>query len=257
MARFLTQATFGPTSSLLAQVQKKKGVPKFLDQQFRLGPTLTLPRVDQAIASLPSGTGPSNAQFQEAWWHTIVTAPDQLRQRVAFALSQIMVVSANGNGMHQHPEAMATYWDLLARDAFGNFRQLLEDVTLNPAMGDFLDMLHNDKPNPKRNTEPNENYGREVMQLFTIGLDRLNPDGSLQLDGNGQPIPTYDQEAVEGYSHVFTGWYWAQAGTPTWNYVSAKLSPADDGVSRASRHRSKGTSRRRYFARRSKPGRRP
>ena len=130
-----------------------------------------------------------------------------------------MVVSANGNEMHSHPEAMATYWDLLVRDAFGNFRQLLEDVTLNPAMGDFLDMVHNDKPNPRRNTEPNENYAREVMQLFTIGLYQLNPDGSLKLDGNGQPIPTYDQDAVEGYSHVFTGWSWAQAATPTWNYV--------------------------------------
>ena len=217
-ARFLTQSTFGPTTSLLQQVEQI-GFANFLDQQFALGATATLPRVDQAVASLPAGTGPSNAQFQEAWWHTIVTAPDQLRQRVAFALSQIMVVSANGNSMRQHPEAMAAYWDLLARDAFGNFRKLLEDVTLNPAMGDFLDMAHNDKPNPRKNTEPNENYGREVMQLFTIGLYRLNPDGSLQLDGNGQPIPTYDQDVVEGYSHVFTGWSWAQTGTPTWNYV--------------------------------------
>ncbi len=130
-----------------------------------------------------------------------------------------MVISANGNSMFQHPEAMATYWDVLSQDAFGNFRQLLQDVTLNPGMGDYLDMVHNDKPNPQKNTEPNENYAREIMQLFTIGLYKLNQDGSQQLDSNGQPIPTYDQDVVEGYAHVFTGWYWYQTGTPTWNFA--------------------------------------
>ncbi len=220
-ARFLNQCTFGPTSALLAQVQQKNGYENFLAQQFSLPPTLVMPRVDQAIAALPADTGPSYPLFSEAWWYTIVNAPDQLRQRVAFALSEIMVVSAQNSGMYEHPEAMATYWDTLASDAFGNFRQLLEDVTLNPAMGDFLDMVHNDKPNPKRNTEPNENYAREIMQLFTIGLWKLNPDGTQQLDRSRQPIPTYDQDVVEGYAHVFTGWYWAQSGTPTWNYVPA------------------------------------
>jgi uncharacterized protein (DUF1800 family) len=217
-ARFLNQSTFGPTNALLAQVQRN-GLTNFLNQQFNTPATPVLPRVDAAIAALPAGTNPSNPQFQEAWWYTIVNGPDQLRQRVAFAFSEIMVVSANGNSMYEHPEAMATYWDLLARDAFGNFRQLLEDVTLNPAMGDYLDMVHNDKPNPRRNTEPNENYAREIMQLFTIGLYKLNPDGSQQLDSNGQPIPTYDQDVVEGYAHVFTGWYWYQTGTPTWSYA--------------------------------------
>jgi len=219
-ARFLTQSTFGATDSLISQVQQS-GFSNFLDQQFSTPATPTLPRVDAATAALPAGTDPSYPEFQEAWWFTIVNAPDQLRQRVAFALSEMMVVSANGSGMYQHPEAMATYWDLLANDAFGNFRQLLEDVTLNPAMGDFLDMVHNDKPNPARNTEPNENYAREIMQLFTIGLYLLNQDGSQFLDPNGQPIPTYDQDAVEGNAHVFTGWYWYQTGTPTWSYAPA------------------------------------
>lgn len=149
----------------------------------------------------------------------MVNGSDQLRQRVALALSEIMVISANGNSMFQHPEAMATYWDVLAQDAFGNFRQLLEDVTLNPGMGDYLDMVHNDKPNAQKNTEPNENYAREIMQLFTIGLYKLNQDGSQQLDNSGQPIPTYDQDVVEGYAHVFTGWYWYQTGTPSWNFA--------------------------------------
>ncbi len=218
-ARLLTQSTFGPTSPLIAQVQQI-GFTNFLNSQFSVPATRTGPRVDAAIAALPTGTDPSYSLFQEAWWYTVVKAPDQLRQRVALALSEIMVISANGNDMYQYPEALATYWDVLTQDAFGNFRQLLEDVTLNPGMGDFLDMVHNDKPNSHRNTEPNENYAREIMQLFTIGLYKLNQDGSQQLDGSGQPIPTYDQDVVEGYAHIFTGWYWYQTGTPTWSYVS-------------------------------------
>lgn len=216
-ARFLNQSTFGPTTALVTQLQQSNSFENFLAQQFALPPTPVLPRVDGAIGMLPTDQNPSNPIFQEAWWYTVVNAPDQLRQRVAFALSEIFVVSAQNSGMYEHPEAMATYWDMLARDAFGNFRQLLEDVTLNPAMGDYLDMVHNDKPNPRRNTEPNENYAREVMQLFTVGVWKLNPDGTRMLDLNRQPIPTYDQDVVEGYAHVFTGWYWAQNGTPTWN----------------------------------------
>lgn len=217
-ARLLTQSTFGPTPSLLAHVQLA-GPAAFLNEQFNAVTTLTLTRVDQAIAALPSGTGPTNSIFQEAWWNTVVTAPDQMRQRVAFALSEIFVASANGNDIYNYPDGVATYWDLLAKDAFGNFRQLLEDVTLNPVMGDYLDMNHNDKPNTSNNTEPNENYAREVMQLFTIGLYQLNPDGTRKLDGQNQPIPTYDQDVVEGFAHVFTGWYWAQSGTPHWSYA--------------------------------------
>ena len=217
-ARFLTQSTFGATTASITQVQQS-GFDGYVNQQFSTSATPTVPIADALVSILPAGTDPSYPQFQEAWWGTIVRAQDQLRQRVAFALSEIMVISANGNSMYQHPEAMATYWDVLTRDAFGNFRQLIEDVTLNPAMGDFLDMVHNDKPNPRRNTAPNENYAREVMQLFSIGLYKLNQDGSQQLDGTGQPIPTYDQDVVEGYAHVFTGWYWYQTGTPTWAYV--------------------------------------
>lgn len=217
-ARLLTQATFGPTTSLLSHVQVV-GLPTFLNEQFNTPATLTLPRVDAAIALLPEDESPSNSMFQEAWWRTVMTAPDQLRQRVAFALSEIFVASSLGNDITNYPDGVATYWDLLANDAFGNFRQLLEDVTLNPMMGDYLDMVHNDKPHPENNTEPNENYAREVMQLFTIGLYKLNPDGTRQLDGQNQPIPTYDQDVVEGFAHVFTGWYWAQTGQPHWSWA--------------------------------------
>ncbi len=218
-ARLLTQSTFGPTPSLLAHAQLV-GASAFLNEQFNTATTLTLTRVDQAIAVLPPNSGTANSIFQEAWWKTVVTAPDQIRQRVAFALSEIFVASANGNDIYNYPDGVATYWDLLAKDAFGNFRQLLEDVTLNPVMGDYLDMVHNDKPNPSNNTEPNENYAREVMQLFTIGLYQLNPDGTQKLDNQNQPISTYDQDVVEGFAHVFTGWYWAQSGTPHWSYAS-------------------------------------
>ncbi|MBV9658942.1 MAG: DUF1800 family protein [Verrucomicrobia bacterium] len=216
-ARFLTQATFGPNAALQAQVQRN-GFNAFLDAQFNLPLTLSTPGTDAAIAA--AGGTTSNSQFFNVWWKNAINAPDQLRQRVAFALTEIMVISQNSNGLTNTPIALSSYYDLLVRDAFGNFRQLLEDVTLNPTMGNYLDMEHNDKEDPTKGTAPNENYAREVMQLFTIGLNKLNPDGTLQLDSNNQPILSYDQDVVEGYAHVFTGWYYASA-TPSWNYTPA------------------------------------
>ena len=128
---------------------------------------------------------------------------DQLRQRVAFALSQIFVVS--GVEIYE-AYGMADYQNMLLNDAFANFRTLLQDVTLSPVMGHYLNMADNDKTNAALGTSPNENYGREVMQLFSIGLYELNPDGSQMLDSTGAPIPTYDQSVIEGFSSVFTGW---------------------------------------------------
>ncbi len=217
-ARFLTQATFGPTTASLQRVQSI-GLDAYLTEQFNTPASAALAYVDAEIPKLPAGTTPPNRLMLEAWWKNAITGPDQLRLRVAYALSQIFVVSANTAGLTQEPAGLATYLDLLAKDAFGNFRQLLEDVTLNPAMGQFLDMAHNDKPNPARGTAPNENYGREVLQLFSIGLYRLNPDGTLWLDSQGMPVSSYDQETVEGFSYAFTGWTWAQPGrTPLWDY---------------------------------------
>ncbi len=220
-ARFLTQATLGPTAAEIQRVQSI-GFDAWLNEQFNTPTTPELPYVDAAIAALPAGTKPPTSLMLEAWWKNAITAPDQLSQRVAFALSEIFVVSTNSAGLTQEPVGLSVYLDLLASDAFVNFRQLIEDVTLNPAMGQFLDMVHNDKPNPAKGTEPNENYGREVLQLFSVGLYRLNPDGTLSLDSQGLPVSTYDQDVVEGFSHVFTGWYWAQPGVqnPTWNYVA-------------------------------------
>lgn len=208
--RFLSQATFGATDALITQVENE-GFDTFLNEQFSAAPSSHLSFVD-ASGVVPPGI-PEETQ---AWWTYAITAPDQLRQRVAFALSELLVVSSNSAGLSENGEGMAAYMDVLVRDAFGNFRQLLEDVTLNPAMGQYLDMLHNDKANPSTGRNPNENYAREIMQLFTVGLYRLNLDGSLTLDSQGLPIDTYDQTAVLGLAAVFTGWNFAQTGTPVW-----------------------------------------
>jgi uncharacterized protein (DUF1800 family) len=215
-ARFLTQATFGPNVETIAQVQRD-GYSAFLDQQFATPVTLQLPYVDAYEAANPTLT--TVDQTMESWWKATVTAPDQLRQRVAFALSEIFVVSDQSSALDNEPFGLSGYVDMLLNDAFGNFRQLLEDVTLSPVMGVYLNMLHNDKPNPTTEAEPNENYAREVQQLFTIGLNKLNPDGTLLLDNQNRPIPTYDQNVVVGFAHIFTGWYFTPAnGSANWDY---------------------------------------
>ncbi|MEY2532065.1 MAG: hypothetical protein QOI96_2150, partial [Verrucomicrobiota bacterium] len=207
-ARFLTQATFGPDAETISQVQRD-GYSSFLDQQFAVPVTQHLPYVDAYEAANPGNT--SVYQTREAWLKGAVTAPDQLRQRVAFALSEIFVVSDQNGDLANEPFGLAGYYDLLLNHAFGNFRQLLEDVTLSPVMGVYLNMLLNDKPNPATGTSPNENYAREVMQLFTVGLNKLNPDGTLLLDNQNRPIATYDQNVVVGLAHVFTGWGFTSA----------------------------------------------
>jgi uncharacterized protein (DUF1800 family) len=151
-----------------------------------------------------------HADRVDIWFRNVVDGPDQLRQRVAFALSEIFVVSQLG-ALVQAPYAVADYYDVLARNAFGNYRDLLQEVTLHPAMGVYLSMLGNEKPNPALNIRPDENYARELMQLFSIGLVELNIDGTVMTDTGGQPIPTYDQSIIEGFAHVFTGWHYAGA----------------------------------------------
>ena len=208
--RFLSQSTFGTSDELITKVQNE-GFNAFLNEQFATAATSQL-----AFVNASGVNPPTNTQTLDAWWTTTITAPDQLRQRVAFALSEIMVVSINSAGLGDQPAGMSNYMDLLARDAFGNFRQLLEDVTLSPVMGQYLDMLHNDKANASQGTHPNENYAREAMQLFSVGLYRLNLDDSLTLNAQGLPIDTYDQNAVLGLAAVFTGWNFSQTGTPVW-----------------------------------------
>lgn len=205
--RFLNQATFGATEAEAERVVAL-GIDAWIDEQLTRPASLQLPY----LQSLPRPQFLFELQPDrvDAWFRNALDGDDQLRQRVAFALSEIMVVSqlgALGNATY----ALADYYDLLAENAFGNYRDLIEQVTLHPAMGVYLSMLGNEKPDPARNIRPDENYARELMQLFSIGLVELNPDGSIRLDGRGQSIPTYDQSIIEGFAHVFTGWTWAGA----------------------------------------------
>ena len=134
---------------------------------------------------------------------------DQLRQRVAFALSQIWVVSAQGGVRFAY--AYPPYWRIFRDHAFGNYRDVIKAVTLSPAMGRYLNMANNVKANPEKNTAANENYARELMQLFTLGLTQLNPDGSAVLDLNGKPVPTFDQAVVTNMAKALTGWTYPTA----------------------------------------------
>jgi len=145
---------------------------------------------------------------RESVWKQAISGKDQLRQRVALALSELFVVSDHDDDLGG-VEGIAGYMDVLARDAFGSFRTLMGDVTLSPAMGVYLDMLGNDREDTEGGRNPNENFGRELLQLFTIGLYQLHPDGTLRLGNDGLPVPTYDQETVQGFARVFTGWTFA------------------------------------------------
>ncbi len=210
-ARFLTQATFGAdmeSIALLADI----GYDDWLQQQFNATPSLHLP----LVMEYPDDVTLNQGMRYEVWWRQAITANDQLRQRVAWALSQIFVIS-DKSALNQTPYGMANYYDILVRNAFGNYRTLMQEVTLSPMMGVYLSMLGNEKPNLALNIRPDENYARELMQLFTIGLVKLNIDGSPQLDANNQPINTYDQEVIKGFAHVYTGWHFAS--NPSWYQV--------------------------------------
>jgi uncharacterized protein (DUF1800 family) len=205
--RLLDQSTFGPTLSAVQNLQQM-GVAAYLNQQFAI-PTTRMPAIpNPPISTCPNGTF---ACAQSSFWKIALTANDQLRQRVAFALSEIFVVSTDMVNARTIP----SYQNLLADDAFGNFRQLLNDVATSPAMGAYLNMLNSNAA--AAGQIANENFARELMQLFTTGLYLLNADGSLQLDGQGMPQPVYSQAQVQAYARALTGWTYASAtgGVPT------------------------------------------
>jgi uncharacterized protein (DUF1800 family) len=188
-ARFLEQSTWGPTQASIAHVQAI-GFQAFLNEQF-----------SAAVSTYPApASTDSLSVVQQRFFANSVNGQDQLRQRVSAALSEMFVISGVSIS---DPTAFVLWNNMMQNDAFGNHATLIKDVTLSPAMGSYLNMANNDGCSSCR---PNENYGREVLQLFTLGLEELNPDGTQQLDGSGNPIPSYTQANVTAFAAAFTGW---------------------------------------------------
>jgi uncharacterized protein (DUF1800 family) len=197
-ARFLEQATWGPDPQTISDLQAT-GCAGWLSKQFALN-TSDLP--DQPLLDSNGNANTNLGPVQAAFYVNNVTGQDQLRQRVAFALSEMWVVSTEAvTNAYAYPP----YWRVLRDNAFGNYRDIITAVTLNPAMGKYLSMANNNKATTS-STSANENYARELMQLFTIGLTQLNIDGSPVLDSAGNPVPTYTQAIVTSTAKALTGW---------------------------------------------------
>ena len=211
-SKFAAQATFGLNYAAIDALAREDRAT-WLNRQFALPVGYHSPVVTDLVLRRDAGEFADFeidieflVQFRRfAWWHQTVTAEDVLRQRIAFALSEIFVVSDNVDVLIVYPFALSDYYDMLLDNAFGNYRDLLRDVTLHPAMGIYLSHVNNRKSDPANNTFPDENYAREVMQLFSIGLFELNIDGSLKLDTNGDPIPTYSNTEIREFAKIFTG----------------------------------------------------
>jgi uncharacterized protein (DUF1800 family) len=233
--RLLTQATFGPTPADVVSV-KSLGAAGWIDKQFTQPVSgypdtrynhIQLRATPDCTSSDPAGNPyPANSpqvkcvrdhlslnMVERDFFTNAVGKPDQLRQRVAWALSQILVTSANESDL-SIAYVMSRYQSILFQNAFGNFETLLQQVSLSPAMGNYLDAVNNDRPDGKGRV-PNENYAREIMQLFSIGLEEIRDDGTPLLDASNQPIPTYDQDDIKEMARVFTGWTYANADGST------------------------------------------
>ncbi len=216
-ARFLLQSQYSATS---AEVSALRGgnFAGYLQQEFAKPVSKAWDWIEQqgygADAVLDKNVY-NNVIADFAVWRDLISAPDALRKRVALALSEFFVVSHSSMEIDWRGHAMTAYWDMLNENAFGNFRQLLEAVTLSPAMGHFLNTRGNQKENPATGRLPDENYAREVMQLFTIGLYELNLDGSVKTDGAGKKLETYDSDDVSQLARVFTGYDFDPAYSPS------------------------------------------
>lgn len=215
-ARFLLRANFAVSRSLI-EVVKSEGRQAWLARQMATPNDRTAAEFF-AENGLDATDGSVEFKFDRLTdrmiWDQLLRGGNGVRKRIALALSEFFVVSANRLDVVWPAHAMGAYWDILNRNAFGNFRRLLEDVTLSPAMAAFLDTLGNRKEDPQSGRVPDENYAREIMQLFTIGLFELNIDGSLRTR-NGQPIETYSNSDVEGLARVFTGYDLDASGLAT------------------------------------------
>lgn len=218
-ARLSAQSTFGlPYGALVTMAQT--GNAQWLDEQLAQPPTTHKVLVDELIAAYRNGDYAEITDELEflilsrrlAWWHRAFSAPDVVRQRVAYALSQIFVVSDTVDDLIVNPYGLATYYDVLLEGAFGNYRDLLKNVALHPAMGIYLSHVNNRKADTAANTFPDENFAREVMQLFSIGLFELNLDGTLKRTASGDPIATYSNVEIREFAKIFTGLSYAGSG---------------------------------------------
>ena len=228
-ARFLTQATFGPTGSDTDPVMKY-GYIGWLDGQFALPATSHRAYWEAADAAIKLVTPTASANQEQVWesfWQQALNGPDQMRQRAVFALSQIFVISALDGAVGNEPRAMAAWLDMLGDKGLTTYRELLEAVALHPLMGRYLSHLRNQKADLVTGRVPDQNFARESMQLFSIGLVRLNPDGTPLLV-NGRTVETYGPDDVGGLARVFTGFSWACPAAPANNCF---LNGSSGGVS--------------------------
>lgn len=223
------QSTFGPTTAEIERV-KQIGYDAWITEQFNTG-SMDSHWNYVAVRGGPIGKAPlpvlgqSVNDIMESFWLQSIKGRDQLRQRTAFALSQIFVISMANSALEINGDAAGSYYDMLSLNAFGNFRTLLEKVSTHPAMGKYLSHIQNEKENPATGRLPDENYAREVMQLFSIGLWQLNEDGSRRKDASGKDIPTYDRTDVNGMAKVFTGWGWGVGEKTERNWREGFLNP--------------------------------
>ena len=236
-ARFILKASLAATEPEIADI-RSVGYVAWLDKQ------MDIPISQTGVAWL-SSRGYDQVTVDEYYnqnqfadymvWNQLIASPDPVRKRLAYALSQFFVVSTNGIEIDWRSNAMAAYWDVLNRNALGNFRQLLEDVTLNPAMGVYLSTLDNKKEDTRTGRVPDENYAREVMQLFTLGLNELNNDGTKKTGSTGQPIETYTNADVSNLARVFTGYSYDFANlarTPSVRFPSQSVAPVESVIRR-------------------------
>jgi len=209
-ARLLAQGTFGPTLNTVSSAANQS-YSAWFNSQAAQPASLTLPQLNLS----------QNEDWTTAWWNNVTLGPDQLRQRMAFALSEIFVISDNAASLRANNEALAVYYDVLTTDSLGNFRTLLNDVTLSLPMGAFLNLWRSQKANTATGVHADQNYAREVMQLFTVGLVQLNQDGTVKTDSSGNPLPSYTQDQVAGLANALTGWASApngHTGDDAWIY---------------------------------------
>lgn len=221
-ARFLTQATFGPTSAEIDRLSTMS-YSAWIDEQVAKPQSLHRDYLNQASADLSANGGNiSPTNFFDSYWAQAISGSDQLRQRAAFALSELFVISFNDATVRNQPRGVASYYDMLGANAFGNFRALLEAVTLHPMMGVYLSSIKNQKEDATTGRVPDLNFAREVTQLFTIGQYKLNLDGSTVTGADGLPAPAYTSADLSGLSQVFTGWSW-YAGPQTTDRTNSRF----------------------------------